>query len=61
MDVARSLFAFCPKWATDQDPDSRLACSESPELSLSLYGHIGIMADASHSRSLDELQLAAGG
>lgn len=48
----------------DQDPDSRLACVikryESPELFLSLCGHIGIMDDASHSRSLDDLLLAAG-
>lgn len=61
----RGLVSFCPKWATDQDPDSRLACvikrSESPELFLSLYGHIGIMDDASHSRSLDDLLLAVGG
>lgn len=63
-DEKRGLVAISPKWATDQTPGSRLACvikrAENKDLFLSLYGHIGIMDDASHSQSLEQLLLAAG-
>ncbi len=56
-DTSRGRLYFVVKWATDQEPESRMFClverSSQPDLFLRLYGHVSTMTNPANGLGLD--------
>lgn len=56
----RGLAAIMPKWATDTEPGNRMFYlvdrANNDALFHRIFGHIGIMNDATHSKTLEQME-----